>query len=90
MFNVPVQSRKRLNQGLKSKIDMPTHQITISIPADILEFIESYRSQNKLQSRSGVILAALKLLQLEALEVAYSEANHELNPDFDGTIADGI
>lgn len=69
---------------------MQTHKVTISIPEPLYEFIESYQSEHRCKSRSEVISAALKLLQLKQLEVFYSEANNELNDDFDITTGDGL
>jgi antitoxin ParD1/3/4 len=69
---------------------MQTHKVTISIPDPLYAFIERYQSEHQFKSRSEVISAALKLLQLKQLEAFYAEANQELNDDFEATTSDGV
>ncbi len=69
---------------------MQVHKVTISIPQQLYDFVENYQSEHQFKSRSEVISAALKLLQQKQLEAYYSEANQELNDEFDATAADGL
>jgi antitoxin ParD1/3/4 len=69
---------------------MHAQKLSISLPKQQCEFIESYLVAHHLKSRSEVIKEALYLLQQKALEACYSEANQEIDPAFDITASDGI
>mgnify|MGYP005845012297 CR=1 FL=1 len=69
---------------------MQSQKISISLPAELMRFIEHYQTANKCKSRSRVIEKALILLQEQELELAYQQANIEVDTDWDITIADGL
>ncbi|ELS00156.1 hypothetical protein GLO73106DRAFT_00040110, partial [Gloeocapsa sp. PCC 73106] len=49
---------------------MQSQKLSISIPLDLMRFIEHYQTANKCKSRSHVIEKALILLQEKELELA--------------------
>ena len=69
---------------------MLAQKLSISLPIQQCEFIESYQLEHHYKSRSEVIKDALYLLQQTNLEAHYREANGELDTAFDATLADGI
>lgn len=75
-----------LTQGMT----MRSTKVSISLPASLLEFVESYRTAHQCKSRSQVIEQALELLRSQELEAAYREAAQEVDPAWDVTIADGL
>lgn len=69
---------------------MQSQKISISLPAELMRFIEHYQTVNNSKSRSHVIEKALILLQEKELELAYRQADAEVDPHWDVTIADGL
>lgn len=67
---------------------MQVEKISVSLPAPLVH-VETYRSTHKKKTRSEVIEEAVKLLRQE-LERTYSEANQEIDDDWEVTIADGL
>ena len=53
---------------------MPTEKLSISLPVKTLKFIDAYRKEHSLKSRSDVIEAALALLRETEREEEMSEA----------------
>lgn len=69
---------------------MQVEKISVSLPAPLVQFVETYRSTHKKKTRSEVIEEAVKLLREQELERAYREANQEIDDDWEVTIADGL
>lgn len=69
---------------------MNTQKISISLPKQEYDFLESYQAEHHYRTRSEVIKEALQLLQQIQLEAQYKQANEELDNDFDITIVDGL
>ena len=69
---------------------MHAQKLSISLPKQQCEFIESYLVNHHLKSRSEVIKAALYLLQQQQLETDYREANQEIDPAYENTSLDGL
>jgi antitoxin ParD1/3/4 len=69
---------------------MHAHKLSISLPQQQCEFIESYLIEHHLKSRSEVIKEALYLLQQKHLEAYYSEANQEIDLAYEKTSFDGL
>jgi len=65
-------------------------KLSISLPEQQCEFIESYLIENHLKSRSEVIKEAVYLLQQKQLEIHYLEANQEIDAAFEQTSLDGL
>jgi len=69
---------------------MQSQKLSISIPLDLMRFIEHYQITNKCKSSSHVIEKALILLQEKELELAYQQADAQVDTDWDVTAADGL
>ena len=69
---------------------MQSQKLSISLPPSLVQFIEQYRASAGLQSRSRVIVEALKLLQERELEQAYRDASQEVDPGWEVTVKDGL
>jgi metal-responsive CopG/Arc/MetJ family transcriptional regulator len=69
---------------------MQVEKLSISLPASLVQFLESYKVSKGCKSRSQVIELALELLRYQELEEAYREAAAEFNPEWDVTLGDGL
>lgn len=69
---------------------MHAQKLSISLPQQQCDFIETYRVVHHIKSRSDLIKTALGLLQQLELEACYREANQEITQAFDITTADGL
>ena len=69
---------------------MKAEKISISLPKNLVRFIENYKTTKQCKSRSQVIEEALLLLQEQELEIAYAEASKEIDPAWEVTLADGL
>jgi Arc/MetJ-type ribon-helix-helix transcriptional regulator len=70
----------------------PTYaeKLSISMPRTLLDFVERYRVDNGIRSRSEVIERALLVLRERELETAYRDASRETDPAWEATVADGL
>lgn len=72
---------------------MKTEKLSISLPADAVRFVESYRKQHKLHTRSAVFAKAVRALNEKDLAEAYRASAHEnrkLVAEWDSTSNDGL
>ena len=69
---------------------MQSQKISISLPSEMVNFIERYQEVTGCRSRSQVISQALSLLQMQELEQAYREASLEIEEDWETVIGDGL
>ena len=69
---------------------MQSQKISISLPSEMVKFIERYQEVTGCRSRSQVISQALSLLQMQELEQAYREASLEIEEDCETVIGDGL
>ena len=69
---------------------MNQHKLSVSISEPIAQFVESYKGDYKLKTKSEVVERALELLRERELEKAYAEAASEIDPAWDVTLADGL
>jgi len=69
---------------------MQSQKISISLPPEMVTFIEHYQEATGCQSRSQVISKALSLLQSRELEQAYREASLEVDEAWEVTLGDGL
>lgn len=68
---------------------MPVSKISVSLADELAGFVENYRKKRGL-NRSEVFEEAIKLLRARELEVAYREANGEVDKKWENTVADGL
>jgi len=69
---------------------MSATKLSISLPQELMNFIDYYRMSHKTHNRSDVIKDALDSLRERELEAAYAAANQEIDLDFDNCTADGL
>jgi Arc/MetJ-type ribon-helix-helix transcriptional regulator len=69
---------------------MQSQKLSISLPTDMVSFIEQYRHTAQKASRSQVVAEAIRLLQLRELEQAYREASLGSDDSWDVTLQDGL
>lgn len=69
---------------------MQSQKISVSLPSEMVAFIEYYQVFRGCASRSQVVAEALTLLQSRELENAYREASLEINEDWESTTGDGL
>ena len=69
---------------------MLAEKISISLGADMLNFVESYQKTHAMKSRSQVIEMAVALLREKELEKSYRLAAQEADADYEATTADGL
>ena len=69
---------------------MQSQKISISLPPEMVTFIEHYKKATGSQSRSQVISEALALLQTRELERAYREASLEVDEVWEVAAGDGL
>jgi metal-responsive CopG/Arc/MetJ family transcriptional regulator len=63
-------------------------KLSISLPQALCEFIEHYQREQGLSSRSEVLARALRLLQEQALEASYQQANKDYDSRLDLLVGD--
>jgi metal-responsive CopG/Arc/MetJ family transcriptional regulator len=72
---------------------MKIEKISISLPKDAMRFVEQYRKQHKLRSRSDVFAKAVRALNEKDLAEAYRASaleNKKLIEEWDVTVGDGL
>ncbi len=69
---------------------MNPQKLSVSVPESIASFVESYKREHALKTKSEVVERALTLLREQELERAYAEAASEIDPGWEVTLADGL
>lgn len=69
---------------------MSVAKLSVSIPASLARFVESYRKKRSLRSRSQVFEEAVKLLQSRELEAAYRQAGAQADKAWEAAASDGL
>ena len=67
-------------------------KLSLSIPADDVDFLDAYAAEHALQSRSAAVHHAIRALRTATLPGAYAEAWAEFEDDaaaWDATAGDG-
>lgn len=62
----------------------------MSVPAALVRFVDAYRQEHDLETKSEVVERALDLLREVDLEGAYASASQESDPAWEVAIADGL
>lgn len=70
-------------------------KISVSMPAEDVEYLDSYARDRQLESRSAVLHKAVRLLRASELGAAYEDAWAEWDESEDGdlwdaAVADGV
>lgn len=53
---------------------MPAEKLSISLPAELMRFIEHYQEEKSLRTKSQEVEEALQVLRDQELEFAYQQA----------------
>ena len=69
---------------------MNQHKLSVSVSEPIAQFVERYKTENAIKTKSEVIERALELLRERELEQAYADAAKEVDPAWDVALADGL
>jgi Arc/MetJ-type ribon-helix-helix transcriptional regulator len=69
---------------------MLAEKLSISLSPQAVEFIETYRVEHAIKSRSKVIERALRRLREDELERAYAESAASADPDWNVASGDGL
>ncbi|QUS60959.1 ribbon-helix-helix protein, CopG family [Synechocystis sp. PCC 7339] len=69
---------------------MQCKKVSISLPSEMMTFVDHYQNYAGCKSRSQVIEEALELLKVRELERAYREASLENDPIWEATTMDGL
>lgn len=69
---------------------MNVEKLSVSLPSPLVCFIDEYQAAHACKSKSEVVQKAIKLLQQKELENFYRQAEGEIDPAWDITIADGL
>ena len=69
---------------------MNQRKLSVSIPETLARFVETYKREHELHTKSEVVERALELLREQELERAYAAAANEVDPAWDATLADGL
>jgi antitoxin ParD1/3/4 len=65
-------------------------KISVTIPDDLMVFMSFYGARYNEPNRSHIIQKALKLLREKELDLAYMQANSEIDHAFDVSSGDGL
>lgn len=70
-------------------------KVSVSLPPELLEFVEDYQESHGTVSRSEVFAVALRLLRERELAQAYAQASQEWDNSedyrlWDSTVGDGL
>jgi metal-responsive CopG/Arc/MetJ family transcriptional regulator len=66
-------------------------KVSVSLPQELLRFVERYQKRAKKRSRSEVFEEALRLLRAKALEAEYADAAGEFDAaEWEGAAGDGL
>jgi metal-responsive CopG/Arc/MetJ family transcriptional regulator len=72
---------------------MKIEKISISLPKDAMNFVEQYRKQHKLRSRSEVFTKAIKALEQRSLAQDYRDSYRDHADEmkaWEVTVGDGL
>ncbi|HEX7004135.1 MAG TPA: antitoxin [Trueperaceae bacterium] len=69
---------------------MSQQKLSVSVPRPLARFIEEYRREHNLKTKSSVVERALEALREKELEQAYALASKENDQAWDATVADGL
>lgn len=69
---------------------MPQGKLSVTVPSSLVAFVETYKAEHDVATKSEVVERALRLLREQDLERAYAAAAQEVDPAWDATVADGL
>jgi antitoxin ParD1/3/4 len=69
---------------------MLAEKLSISLSPEAVAFIEAYRAEHAIRSRSQVVEHAIRLLREQSLDNAYREASGEVDAAWNITNSEGL
>ncbi len=69
---------------------MNPRKLSVSVPESVASFVESYKREHALKTKSEVVQRALTLLREQELERIYTETAGEIDPSWEVTLSDGL
>jgi len=69
---------------------MKQEKLSVSVPAQLVRFVEDYKSEHGLATKSSVVERALEVLRARELERAYAQAAAEADSAWEAASADGL
>lgn len=69
---------------------MNPRKLSVSVPESVASFVESYKREHALKTKSEVVQRALTLLREQELERTYTETVGEISPSWEVTLSDGL
>lgn len=69
---------------------MNQRKLSVSVPDALVRFVDAYRDEHGLKTKSEVVERALALLREADLEGAYASASQEIDPAWEVAVADGL
>ncbi|HNR00100.1 MAG TPA: hypothetical protein PKN52_08860 [Trueperaceae bacterium] len=69
---------------------MNPRKLSVSVPESVASFVESYKREHALKTKSEVVQRALTLLREQELERTYTETAGEISPNWEVTLSDGL
>lgn len=69
---------------------MNPRKLSVSVPESVASFVESYKREHALKTKSEVVQRALTLVREQELERIYTETAGEIDPSWEVTLSDGL
>lgn len=70
---------------------MATEKISVSLPSELLDYVDEYGRQNEITSRSHVLAKAISALRKEELVSSYQQSAREaIDPLLEADPSDGL
>jgi len=69
---------------------MKQEKLSVSVRAPLVRFLEEYKKEHNVATKSLVVERALETLRAKELELAYAQAAAEVDEAWDVTVADGL
>jgi Arc/MetJ-type ribon-helix-helix transcriptional regulator len=69
---------------------MARQKLSVSVPEGLARFVDAYRDEHGLATKSQVVARALELLRAADLEEAYARASREVDPGWEVASSDGL
>lgn len=69
---------------------MNQQKLSVSVPGSLAKFVEEYRDEHNLKTKSSVVERALEVLREQELERAYAHSAQEVDPAWEETSNDGL
>jgi antitoxin ParD1/3/4 len=69
---------------------MNQEKLSVSVPSSLARFVEEYRNEHNLKTKSSVVERALVVLRERELEQAYAAASEDYDAVWEATAGDAL